>query len=144
MSSMCFTRAGSGASPSSVLSVSRTMPMPPYKMNTATPRPITPSTRAMPVSLVTNSDTSTAAVEITSLRLSAAVAISTSESIMQPMRRLKAAIQSFTRIDAASTATLSQLNAAICGCQILPRLSLPSSKPMTRIITETARAAIYS
>ena len=53
-------------------------------------------------------------------------------------------IQSLTRMDASSTATMSQLKATSVGCRTLAKLSFRSSTPMTRIMTETASPARYS
>ena len=62
----------------------------------------------------------------------------------RPTSRLKAAIHSFTRIEAASTATATRLKSTGVGCRIFSRLLLASSTPMTKIITATASPARYS
>ena len=112
-------------------------------MNSATARPIQPSSRQC-VSAETASETSTAAVLITSLRLSAAVASSAAESIRFPSVRLNEASHSFTAMDSTSTAAVTGLSAVSCGCRIFSTPLLASSSPMTRIITDTASPAMYS
>ena len=89
-------------------------------------------------------ETSTAPVVSTSLRLSAAVAIRVSEPMVRPMVRLKPLIQSLTKMDAASTPTLSQLNATGVGWNTLTTDSLSREKPMPRMVTLTTRPARYS
>ena len=112
-------------------------------MNSATARPIQPSSTRC-VACPSTSAASTAAVLMTSLRLSVAVASSVAEPMRLPMVRLNIAIHSFTPMLPASTATVSQLNATGVGCKILPKLVRASSKPMTMISTDTARPARYS
>ena len=87
---------------------------------------------------------STAAVEITSLRASAAVARSVSESIKTPILWLNRLIHSLTAMDATNTPADNQPKLTGVGCSTLSALSLSSSMPMTRIMTETARPARYS
>ena len=100
--------------------------------------------RTKPVSFVRIVAARTAAVVMTSLRASAAVASSVSESMAVPICRFSLLIQSLTRMDAISTATMSQLKATSVGCRTLAKLSFKSSTPMTRIMTETASPARYS
>ena len=119
------------------------MPTPLHKINSATPRPIQPSSSS-PVRPETTLAASTAAVEITSLRLSMAVASSAAEPMRLPTFLLKAAIHSFTPMESSSTATVTRLNSTAVGDRILPMLERASSTPMTRIITETASPARYS
>lgn len=64
-----------------------------YKMNAATPIPISPSMRAKPVSFVRIVAARTAAVVMTSLRASAAVASSVSESMAVPICRFSLLIE---------------------------------------------------
>ena len=112
-------------------------------MNTATAVPMKPSSSS-PVKCAISVAMSTAEVEITSLRLSSAVAISAPDSIFLPMPRLKRAIQSLTAMDMSSTITVAQLNTTPVGCRIFSTLLLSSSTPMTRIITATIRPERYS
>ena len=141
---MCSTSSGLGLSPRSGLRVSITSPQPDQRMNPATATPIRPSSRTQPVRLHTTVETSTAPVVSTSFRLSAAVAISVSEPMICPMVRLKPLIQSLTAMDAASTPTLSQLNATGVGCSTLTTDSLSSENPMPRMVTLTTSPARYS
>ena len=60
------------------------------------------------------------------------------------MVRLRWLIHSLTRMDATSTTTVSQPKLTGVGSSVLAKLSLNSSTPMTRIITETASPARYS
>ena len=78
------------------------------------------------------------------MRLSAAVAISAPEWMRPPTFLLNRAIQSFTRIEAASTPTVTQLKVTGVGARILPRLVFPNSSPITSTITATARPDRYS
>ena len=142
--SMCSTSSGLGLSPSRGLRVSMTSPQPDQRMKAATATPMMPSSRAQPVRLQTTVETSTAPVVSTSFRLSAAVAIRVSEPMVRPMVRLKPLIQSLTRMDAASTPTLSQLNATGVGWNTLTTDSLSREKPMPRMVTLTTRPARYS
>ena len=118
-------------------------PMPLYRMNSATARPIQPSSTRW-VAWPSASAASTAAVLMTSFRLSVAVACRVEEPMRLPMARLNTAIHSFTPMLPTSTATVSQLKATGVGCKILSRLVRASSKPMTMISTETASPARYS
>ena len=86
----------------------------------------------------------TAPVVSTSLRLSAAVAIRVSELIFLPTARLKPLNQSLTRMDAASTPMLSQLNATGVGWSTFRADSFSSERPMARMVTLTTRPARYS
>ena len=97
-----------------------------------------------PVTLHRIDDTSTALVEMTSLRLSAAVAIRVSDSMVRPTRRLKTLIHSFTRMEAHSTATVSRLKPTSSGWRILPADSFSRLRPMAMIMVLTARPATYS
>ena len=124
--------------------VSRTSEAPLYRMNAATPRPIKPSRRVKPDSFVSTVAARTAAVVMTSLRASAAVASRVSDSMSVPILWLSLAIQSLTRMEAASTATMTQLKSTAVGCSTFAKLSFSSSTPMTRIMTETASPARYS
>ena len=85
-----------------------------------------------------------AAVVITSLRLSCAVA----RRAVEPMRRLSppqnSAIHSFTRIDAPRTAKLRAENATGSGCRIFSKDERASSAPTSRISTETNKPERYS
>ena len=81
---------------------------------------------------------------MTSLRASAAVASRVSDSMSVPILWLSLAIQSLTRMEAASTATMTQLKSTAVGCSTFAKLSFNSSTPMTRIMTETASPARYS
>ena len=56
---------------------------------------------------------------------------------MRPMVRLKPLIHSLTRMDAISTATVSQLNITGVGCSTLTTDSFSSEKPMPRMVTLT-------
>ena len=87
---------------------------------------------------------STAAVDRTSLRLSAAVASSAVEPMPRPSVRLNSAIQSFTAMDSTSTTTSGTLSATAEGWRILSRDDLASSTPMTRISAATPRPVRYS
>ena len=89
-------------------------------------------------------ESSTAPVASTSERLSAAVACITTESMRLPMVRLKVNSQSLTRMDAASTPTVTQENAASSGWMILSMLVLISSKPSSRMMKATTSDAMYS
>ena len=98
----------------------------------------------MPVSTVSAEAASTVPVAMTSLRASAAVAISVSDWMVWPMRRLSTLIHNLTRMETTSTAAASQPNCTGVGCSTLAKLSLSSSTPMTKIMTETASPARYS
>ena len=124
--------------------VSLTSIAPLYKINSDTAMPISPSSRAKPVTWVSTAAIKTTLVVITSLRASAAVASSVSESMRRPMVRLRWLIHSLTRMDATSTTTVSQPKLTGVGSSVLAKLSLNSSTPMTKIITETASPARYS
>ena len=89
-------------------------------------------------------DRRTALVVSTSFRLSAAVAIRVSEPMRWPMVLLKRLIQSLTPMDAASTATLSQLNTTAVGWSTFRTDSFSSESPMARMVTQTTRPARYS
>ena len=141
---MWSTRSSLGLSPSSGLSVSITRPQPEIRMNAATPTPIRPSSTSQPVTRHSTAAMSTALVLSTSLRLSAAVAMRVSEPMIRPMVRLKPLIHSLTRMDAISTATVSQLNTTGVGCSTLTTDSFSSEKPMPRMVTLTTSPARYS
>ena len=96
------------------------------------------------VILHSTDDTSTALVEMTSLRLSAAVAIRVSDSMIRPTRRLKKLIHSFTRMEAHSTPTVSRLKPTSSGWRTLPADSFSRLRPMAIIMVLTARPATYS
>ena len=64
--------------------------------------------------------------------------------MMRPMVRLKPLIHSLTRMDAASTATVSPLKTTGVGCSTLTTDSFSSEKPMPRMVTLTASPARYS
>ena len=93
-----------------------------------TARPIQPSS-CQCVSAETASETSTAAVLITSLRLSAAVASSAAESIFLPSVRLNEASHSFTAMDSANTAAVTGLSAVSCGCRIFSDAAFGQLQP---------------
>ena len=86
----------------------------------------------------------TAAVVMTSLRLSAAVASSVSEPIAFPSDRLNAIIHSFTPMESSSTATSAGENEMGCGCKMRSNDDRASSAPMTKISAATARPEMYS
>ena len=123
--------------------VSRTRPTPLTRMNTATAAPMYPSS-VNPVARSISAAIRTADVEITSFRLSSAVAMSVVDSILRPILRLNIAIHSLTAMDAASTPMLTQLKATAVGERIFSTLPLSSSTPMTRIITATISPEKYS
>ena len=104
---MWRTSSGSGAEPSSGSMVSLTSIAPLYKINSDTAMPISPSV-GQSRSQVSMAAIKTTLVVITSLRASAAVASSVSESMRRPMVRLRWLIHSLTRMDATSTTTVSQ------------------------------------
>ena len=89
-------------------------------------------------------ESSTAPVAITSESESAAVACITTESIFFPMRLLNRYIQNLTRMEAHSTPTDSQENAAFSGWNTLIRLSFPSCRPSVSTRKATASDAMYS
>ena len=68
----------------------------------------------------------------------AAVACITTESIFFPMRLLNRYIQNLTRMEAHSTPTDSQENAASSGWNTLIRLSFPSCRPSVSTRKATA------
>ena len=76
--------------------------------------------------------------------LSAAAASRVPESMLFPILRSKAASQSFTAMDTASTAKASQPNSAATGWRILPMLSFPSSIPITITMIAKIRPERYS
>ena len=97
-----------------------------------------------PVALHRMVESRTALVVSTSLRLSAAVASSVSEAMRCPTVRLKRLIQSLTAMDAASTPMLSQLKMTGVGWRTFTTDSLPSERPMARMVTLTTSPARYS
>ena len=118
--------------------------MPLYRINTATPIPAIPSIILNPVTLHKIVETTTADVEITSFLLSAAVAISVSDSIRVPIFLLKILIQSFTPIEIRSTTIISTLQSTSDGWITFIILSLASDNPMATIMTHTTSPARYS
>ena len=80
---------------------------------------------------------STAEVAATSDRLSIAVALSTAESILSPIFRLKKHIHSFTNMEIPSTAGVIQEKLISSGWKILSREVFASSTPMSTIIKDT-------
>ena len=124
-----------------MVSLPRVIPLKMIKADTA--RPIKPSI-CRPVNRSMRAATNTAEVEITSLRLSAAVASSAPESICLPRVLLNKDSHSFTAIEPASTMTSGRENATGEGAMIFMREDLPSSTPMTRISAATARPDRYS
>ena len=86
----------------------------------------------------------TAPVLMTSLRLSAAVASRVAERISRPTWRLKAAIQNFTRMEAARIRMDAIPVVMGSGERIFWMLVFASSAPMSRIITLTASPERYS
>ena len=87
---------------------------------------------------------STAAVDTTSLRLSAAVARRVVDWIFLPRSVLNRLIHSFTAILPRSTPATQSENSVGVGFRILPMEVFSSSKPMTRISAATARPDRYS
>ena len=112
-------------------------------MNAPTAKPAQPS-RSTPVTLEMMAAASTAAVAMTSLRESTAVAMSVVDEMRLPMRRLKNAIQSFTRMESTSTAATTALNSAGDGARILSMEDRISSMPMTTMSAATAKPERYS
>ena len=103
-----------------------------------------PSMTFQPVTRQRMVESRTAPVVSTSLRLSAAVASSVSEAMRWPTVRLRRLIQSLTAMETASTPRLSQLKTTGVGCRTLPMDSLPSERPMARMVTLTTSPARYS
>ena len=97
-----------------------------------------------PVQASTTAAKSTAPVEITSFRLSAAVACRVAESMRRPKVRLNRAIHSFTKMDISRTPATTGENSTGEGRNIFFTEFLASSTPMTRIRAATARPEIYS
>ena len=87
---------------------------------------------------------STAAVLMTSLRESTAVASSVSELIRRPMERLKAAIQSLTAIESTSTATSAPENSVGLGAMIFCTELQARLIPMASTSAATTSPARYS
>ena len=83
-------------------------------------------------------------MEMQSLRLSAAVAKMAVESMYLPRRVLNRDSHSFAPMESTSTATMGMDTATAVGFMILPMEVLASSKPMTTIITATAKPDRYS
>ena len=119
------------------------MPKPLHRIKHATARPIQPSSIQCVTCAIPHA-ASTAAVEITSLRLSMAVASSAAEPMRLPRLRLNAAIQSFTPMESSSTAAETALNDMGAGCRMRSTPERASSAPITRIITDTASPTRYS
>ena len=123
--------------------VSLATPMPDQTMKAATARPMGPS-RCTPVNAPMTQAASTAAVEITSLRLSLAAADRAAESMRLPSTRLNRAIHSFTAMESKSTSARGTEKATGAGCRIFSMEDLPSSTPISRISAATARPVMYS
>ena len=87
---------------------------------------------------------STTAVEAISLKLSAAVAIMAAESIFLPSLRLKRYIQPLTKMETGRMMSGSREKSTGWGERIFWKEVLPSSKPMSRMTTETASPERYS
>ena len=98
----------------------------------------------MPVTCEMQAQASTAAVLMTSLRESIAVAVSVSESMRRPMVRLNTAIQSFTTMESASTATSAPENSVGVGAMIFWMDESVRLMPMVSTSAATTRPARYS
>ena len=87
---------------------------------------------------------STVAVATTSLRLSIAVACRAAERMVLPILRLKKPIHNFKRMEKSSTAIEIQLEETASGETIFSMELRKSSRPISRMTSETMRPEMYS
>ena len=123
--------------------VSRAMPTPDQRMNTATARPTYPSTVRW-AKCSTRQPARTAAEEITSFRLSPEVAWRVVDWMCRPSPAKNRDIHSFPRIATMSTPKTTGEVSTGWGWRIFPTEDWARSAPITRINAATTRPEMYS
>ena len=123
--------------------VSRAIPTPDQRMNTATARPTYPSTVRW-AKCSTRQPARTAAEEITSFRLSTEVAWRVVDWMCRPNPAKNRDIHSFPRIATMSTPKTTGEVSTGWGWRIFPTEDWARSAPITRINAATTRPEMYS